>query len=297
MNELSLRRAHPLRRRANSCTSAERGTVTISSDPEVTTKKRSLLRSVAVPKEHGGWGLTLEPGLLGYLLAPGVAGLCVAMVALVGFLARTPLRLVLIDLHRGRSLERTRVACWVAASELVVFAALIVGAVASAQGTFWLPTIVAVPFFLVAFRFEMRSRGRRLVPELAGAVGICSVAATVVLVDGGAARLAAGTWLVLAARAVTSIPHVREMITRLHARPQLTRLGMFADGVALLAALGAAMLDPALIAGAVAMVLVVLIQRRWLRGAVVRAVVTGTRQMALGMFVVAACTFGVLVFH
>ncbi|MDX2007394.1 MAG: hypothetical protein SFU83_19325 [Meiothermus sp.] len=31
------------------------------------------LRSVALPNEHGGWGFTLEPILLGLLVAPGEA--------------------------------------------------------------------------------------------------------------------------------------------------------------------------------------------------------------------------------
>ena len=31
-------------------------------------KQRSPLRTVALPSEHGGWGLTLEPVLLGLLV-------------------------------------------------------------------------------------------------------------------------------------------------------------------------------------------------------------------------------------
>ena len=44
--------------------------------------RRSSFWSVAFPKEHGGWGLTLEPGLLGLLIAPGAAGFCLAAAAL-----------------------------------------------------------------------------------------------------------------------------------------------------------------------------------------------------------------------
>ena len=52
---------------------------------------------MALPAEHGGWGLTLEPGLLGLLMAPSAAGVCVALAALVAFLARTPLKVVVVD--------------------------------------------------------------------------------------------------------------------------------------------------------------------------------------------------------
>ena len=31
-------------------------------------------RTVVTPTEHGGWGLTLEPALLGLLIAPSAAG-------------------------------------------------------------------------------------------------------------------------------------------------------------------------------------------------------------------------------
>ncbi len=85
----------------------EDGTVTTSSTRRAP-GERSTLRSVAVPSEHGGWGLTLEPGLLGLLVAPGAAGVCLAVAAFVAFLARTPLKVVLVDRRRGRWLGRTR---------------------------------------------------------------------------------------------------------------------------------------------------------------------------------------------
>ena len=45
------------------------------------------LRSVALPVEHGGWGMLGEPLLLGLFIAPSWAGLGVALGALGGFLA------------------------------------------------------------------------------------------------------------------------------------------------------------------------------------------------------------------
>ena len=75
-----------------------------------TPRPRSLVRSVAVPSEHGGWGLTLEPGLLGLLVAPSAAGALLAIAALIAFVSRTPLKVVLVDRWRGRRLERTVIA-------------------------------------------------------------------------------------------------------------------------------------------------------------------------------------------
>jgi len=113
--------------------------------------QRSLLRSVAMPAEHGSWGLTFEPVLLGLLLA---------------------------------------------AVEL------------------W---------------FDMRSRSRRLLPELVGAIGMGGVAAVIVLAGGGSGRLAAACWMILAARSITAIVTVRDQVGGLHGRPGNPRLILGAD--------------------------------------------------------------------
>ena len=80
--------------------------------------RRSQLRAVALPSEHGGWGLTLEPVLLGLIVAHSVAALALGLATVLAFLARTPLKLAAVDARRGRTLERTRLARRVAALEL-----------------------------------------------------------------------------------------------------------------------------------------------------------------------------------
>lgn len=255
---------------------------------------RSPLRSVALPAEHGGWGLTLEPGLLGLLVAPSVGGLCIALGAMVAFLARTPLKVAAVDRRRGRVLARTRLAQRVAAGELAVLAALAAGAVWWAEPSFWWPGVAALPLLAVEAWYEVRSRGRRLAPELAGAVGVCSVVAMVVLAGGGDARLAIGAWLVLAARATTSIPHVRAQIARLHGRASPTRAAAAGDVAAVALVAAAVALDPSLAAGAVAVVVVMALQRLATGKPVPRPVVLGLRQMAMGSGVVIVTALGVL---
>ena len=77
----------------------------------------------------------------------------------------------------------------VAVGELAVLSGLIALALALVNGRFWMPALVAGPLVLVQLGFEARSRGRRLIPELAGAVGVCSVAAMSALADGESGRL------------------------------------------------------------------------------------------------------------
>ena len=140
-------------------------------------------RSVALPSEHGGWSLTAEPALLGLLVRWSLPGLALGLAAVVAFMARTPLKLVLVDRFRHRWLNRTRLAAQIATGELLIVAVLVVYA-AGAAAPFWVPLAVAAPMVALELWFDMRGRGRRLVPELAGSIGIGSIAAAIALADG-----------------------------------------------------------------------------------------------------------------
>ncbi|MFN8105886.1 MAG: YwiC-like family protein [Acidimicrobiia bacterium] len=262
--------------------------------PSDRARTRSTIKAVGLPTEHGGWGLTLEPALLGMIVAPGAAGLALAVAAIVAFLARTPLKVVLVDGYRGRVLERTRVARRLAAAELVLLAGLVATAVLLAEGSFWVPALVSAACVGVGLWFDLRSRSRRLVPELAGAIGITGVAAMTVLADGGDAPTAWAIWLVLAARAVTSIPFVREQVALRHGRRPSRVLLAVTDSVAAAAAALAVVVLPRALAGAVAIVVVIAYQRISVLGRPLSAVAIGIRQMVVGLVVVIVTAVGVL---
>jgi len=255
---------------------------------------RPMWRSVAVPAEHGGWGLTVEPGLLGLIVAPSWAGACVAAAAVVGFVLRTPVKVVAVDRRRGRWLPRTRLAARIAVVEAAVLVALAVGALVGGASGFWLPGLVALPLLGVEAWFDARSRSRRLAPELAGAVGVASVAAMVLLAGGESAALAFGAWAVLAARSVTSIPHVRAQVARRHGRSPSRWPATAGDGGAVLLALVAVVLDGALAAGAVAVAGVIVAQWVAEHRSPPRPAVIGIHQTLLGLAVVLATAAGVL---
>lgn len=123
---------------------------------KVAARERSTLRAVAIPTEHGGWSLTLEPVLLGLLVAWSWPGLSLGVAAMLAFLARTPLKLVLIDGWRGRWLTRTTVAAQVAGSELLVLATLVAAAALTADARFWWPLLAAAPLVAIELWFDMR---------------------------------------------------------------------------------------------------------------------------------------------
>ena len=105
----------------------------------------------------------------------------------------------------------------------------------------------------------------------------------------------AGLWAVLTARVATSIPHVRDQIARLHRRPARPTPPAAGDVAALAIAALAVALDDRLLAGAVAVLAVVAIQRLTASRRVPRPAVLGMRQMALGFGVVLVTAAGVLI--
>jgi len=255
---------------------------------------RSPWRAVALPSEHGGWGLTLEPVALGLLIAPSLAGLALGVAAFLAFLVRTPLKLVFVDVRRGRWLARTGLALRVAIVELVLLAAL--GAVvASRAGWAWLvPVAIAVPLVAVELWFDIRSRGRRLVPELCGAIGIAAAAAAILIVGGERPALAAGAWLVLAARALGAMPFVRVQIARLRRGAAAVWHSDLAQAVAVTVAVAALLVDQRVAAGAGAAAVLSLLHVVWVRQPPIPAKQLGVGETILGIGLVVATATGVL---
>lgn len=252
---------------------------------------RSPLRSVAVPNEHGGWGLTSEPVVLGLLLAPSLAGVCLGVAAVLAFLARTPVKLLSLDVRHGRRTERSRLAVRVAAVELGAIALLAIAAVALAGWTWAVPVLVAMPLVILEWSFDARGRGRRLLPELSGAVGIASVAAAVIIAGGGSPSLAAGAWLVLAARAVGSIPFVRVQIARLRRGGGPGRTDLWQAAAAAVATVAVA-LDRRMLAGAVAVAVLAVLQSWWVRRPPVPPRTLGFTQLGVGVALVIVTSVG-----
>lgn len=274
--------------------------VSIGPDAVTAVARRSLAaerrrwRPLAVPSEHGGWGLTLEPVVLGLLVAPSAAGVALGLAAFLAFLVRTPVKLVLVDRWRHRWLERTGLAATIAAVELTVLGILALAA-GRWSGWGWLvPVAIAVPLVVVELWFDMRSRGRRLLPELCGSIGIGSVVAAIALAGGASGRLAVGLWLVIGARAAASIPFVRVQIDRLRHGSGSTAMSDGAQLAGVSIAATAVLVDGRVIAGAVGVMALAVVQTAWLRQPSVPAKVLGLRQLVLGLALVAVTAAGMV---
>lgn len=247
-----------------------------------------------MPTEHGGWGLTLEPVLLGLIVALSGAGVALGVAAFAAFLLRTPAKLVAVDIRRDRWLDRSRLALRIAVIEALVLAAAVATVITLAGWRWLLPVLVAGPLVAIELSFDIRSRGRRLVPELCGSVGISAVAASIALATGRSMGLAIGLWLVLAARAISAIPFVRVQIFRLRRGQGPVWQSDLAQVVALAVAAVAMVVDRRLVAGVVGVLLLTVLQSVWVRLAPIPAKRVGIRQMFIGFALVAVTATGVL---
>lgn len=248
-------------------------------------RTRALL-AVALPTEHGGWSITLEPVVLGLLVAPTGAGFSLGAAAFAAFLARTPLRVVLVDRWRGRRLERTRLALWVLLVELAALVVLVAIAVASAEASFWWPLLLAAPLVAVELWYDMRSRSRRLLPELTGAIGIGSVAAAISLAGGQSDAVAAALWVVMAARSIAAIPFVRVQLARFKGQEHHVRHSDFAQVAAVAIALGGRLLGEVPTAAVAAIAALAAFEVIAVRLPPRPAAMLGAQQVVLGLTIV-----------
>lgn len=253
---------------------------------------RSGFTRVAIPSEHGGWSLTLEPAILGLLVAPSGAGVALAGAALAGFLLRTPLKLSVGDRLRGRHLPRTRQADIASSIYAIALTALVALAILAGSHTFWVPLVLAIPLFAGELAFDVRSRSRRLVPELAGTVGIGSAGAAVVLAGGGSARMAAAVWIVAAARAIAAIPFVRLQLRRGKHQPFQRWPSDVAQAVAGTIALAGMPIADLPVSGPAAIIGLGLFHLSASRRPVPPVPVIGAQQVALGLTVVLIAGLG-----
>ncbi|MFL6254097.1 MAG: YwiC-like family protein [Pyrinomonadaceae bacterium] len=216
------------------------------------------VRTVALPVEHGGWGLTLEPVALGLLVAPSPVGFFLSVATMGAFLARHPLKIVAGDRRRGRRFPRTPVAERCAAIYAAVAAAGLLFAVLMADGyTFLWPLLLAAPLASVQLVYDAKGESRSLWPELAGAAALAGVATSIALAGGWKSVPAYGLWAVLIARAVPAILYVRARLNRLHGKHAsgATVIAGHVAALAVVAALACAKAVPILAPAALAVLL------------------------------------------
>lgn len=182
---------------------------------------RPLIRSVALPSEHGGWGFLIEPILLGLFVAASPMGILLALSALGVFLIHQPLKITLKDRLKGRRPLPPRTAWaqrFTVAYALLAFLPFIIILI-NAPPAFLLPIALALPFAAVQLIYDARNQSRRLIPEVCGALALAVIAPTIAILAAWNHPSAAVLWLILAARVIPSILYIRARLLLEHGKP------------------------------------------------------------------------------
>ena len=186
----------------------------------VTTFPPVSIRPLALPSEHGGWGLLLEPIVLALLVVPSAGGALIGIGAVAVFLMRHPLKLAVHDRLAGKRYPRSGF-CELLAAGYGTAALLAFTAAWAMSGVKPLLALaVALPFAALQFSYDVRNRSRRAIPELAGAVAPASLAAAIAIAGGSA--LAPVLAALVLCRSIPAVLYVRSALRGSSRGPMLT---------------------------------------------------------------------------
>jgi hypothetical protein len=252
------------------------------------------IRPIALPAEHGGWGLLFEPIVLGLLLVPSLPGLFLSVGAVGAFLARHPFKLAIGDWRRSRRTPRTALAERFAIL-YVCIAVLSLGlAIKTAGVGFLLPLLLAAPFTIVQLFYDSLGRSRTLMAELAGSISIGAVATAIAIAGGWQRPAAFGLWAILAARTVPTILYLRARLRLLHRKPASPRVVIVMHLLAILIVVGLARAGvvPLLAIAALVILLLRAVIGLSKSGKPMTAKKLGLRELAFGAILVFAVVVG-----
>ncbi|HEV8660260.1 MAG TPA: YwiC-like family protein [Thermoanaerobaculia bacterium] len=164
---------------------------------------------MALPAEHGGWGLLLEPIVLALLVAPSLPGLLIATGATAAFLMRHPLKLAARDWLQRRRYPRSRVCEMLAATYGAAAFLAFAGAWRMTGVLPFVALVIALKLAAVQFFYDVRNRGRLPIPEFFGAVAAAPIAAAIALAGGRTVLMAAALSTLAITRSIPAVLYVR----------------------------------------------------------------------------------------
>jgi len=183
--------------------------------PSQTVKKAApkvRIGQIAMPTEHGGWGLLFEPIVAGLAIAFSVGGLWIAVMTIGAFLTRQPLKMLVIDRLGMRVNERARMALLFVGGFGAIFSLGLAGTFLAVGYRPLLPFAFVLPLALIQIYYDFSRQSRHLLPELGGAVAISGSIAAIALAGGFSWAAAFGLWGIFVARLIPSILYVRERL-------------------------------------------------------------------------------------
>lgn len=179
--------------------------------PAIVRPRTFKIRQIAIPIEHGGWSILLEPLIAGVAIAFSVGGLCVALMTIGAFLCRQPFKVLIADRMGMKDAERAKAALAFLAGYASIFAIGIVGTLTVSGWRPLMPFALVLPLIAYQIFNDVSRRGRHLAPELCGAVSLSASIAAIAVAGGQPWAIAVALWTVFVLRSVPSILYVRNL--------------------------------------------------------------------------------------
>ena len=175
------------------------------------------LRTI-LPAEHGSWFMLGFPMVLGLLLRPSLAGLCLALAALSFFFGRPPLRRLL---NRQKDPAQIRALIMLGGAAVAFgFATLLLS-----DFRFLIPLALVSPMVLLALRADLDRAVRSLTVEMAAQAAFAGLAAGMLVAGGGTMVQAGRAWMFVTLVGAANLAHVRRILGHAHQleAPELKR--------------------------------------------------------------------------
>ena len=172
------------------------------------TKWLPPLRSI-LPAEHGAWFMLGFPLVLGLLLRPSLAGLCLGLAALAFFLSRPPLRRVL----QGQR-DPAQIRALLLLGALAIASGLLALAMAGAR--FLIPLACVGPLVFLALRADLTRTTRSLAVEMAAQGAFAGLAAAMLVAGGDPLSGALRAWWFVTLVGSANLAHVRRWLGHAH---------------------------------------------------------------------------------
>ena len=263
-------------------------------DVEVKPRPAFRVRAIALPNEHGSWGMLFEPLIAGLAVAWSTAAPFVAVVFIGAFLTRQPLKVYLADRVARRMRAHTAPALKLAIAYSAITLIGVAGLLLTAdRSSLWLLLTIA-PVAVVPIIYDVAGKSRRVLPEIAGATVLSSSAAVCILAAGRPLASAAAVSLAFVCRMVPSLVYVRERLHLEKGKPYSYFVPVILHFLAL--AIVVLMVSRGLASGLLVIVFAVLLTRT-LSGLSrfrqrLRAMQIGVLELIYGLLVVAAVIIG-----
>jgi len=168
-----------------------------------------------LPAEHGSWFMLGFPLVLGLLLRPSLAGLCVGSAALAFFLSRPALRRI----ANGQKDPAQWRALLLLGGLAIVLTSM---ALRLSDFRFLIPLACASPLIVFALRADLDRAVRSLWVEMAAQGAFASLTAAMLMVGGDALNTSIRAWWVVTLVGSANLAHVRRFLGQAHGLEEAT---------------------------------------------------------------------------